>query len=327
MFLIGGSAPFNPDSAAFSAAGSNPLGRISMFLQSFRPKILPLTKYERKIRAPNAVEEEGVIEHIFHKITAQPGFCVEFGAGDGINFSFTRVLIDHHGWGGLLIEADPTLAERLEKNYRNHPRVVTVQQRVNSSNIEEIFLKAKVPNSFDFLCIDIDGNDYYLWEKIESFHPKVVCIEYNASYDAQERFLIDYDEDFVWSGDDYYGASMLTLCGLAKKKGFELVHCKSGGDNLFFVAEEFFHLFNIPDNSVDPFYQLPQYGRNGRARNGKGHPASKQNTSWRKRQGYKLRYRALTLPRAIARALTRRRKRKFALEANGIGNPPARSTP
>ena len=32
--------------------------------------------------------------------------------------------------------------------------------------------------------IDVDGGDYYIWEAIESYHPRLVVIEYNSALDT-----------------------------------------------------------------------------------------------------------------------------------------------
>ena len=49
-----------------------------------------------------------------------------------------------------------------------------------------------MPKDFDFLVIDIDSNDYYVWRAIQSFRPKVVMIECNRSFPPPELAVIEY---------------------------------------------------------------------------------------------------------------------------------------
>ena len=272
------------------------------FLSKLKPKVLPLSKYERKITQPFGIVEEGVIEEIFNRIKPQNKFCIEFGAGDGFNFSFTRNLIEKHGWNALLIEADDKLFENLINYYSKNKKVKTVKSMVTKENITAIFKNADVPNTPDFMLIDIDGNDYHLWKAIVSYSPKVVMIEYNASYGYINDFIMPYNPNHVWTGDDYCGASFNAMVKLGEEKGYVLVHTLDGGDNLVFVKKEFSNLFELPQKA-SAFYQIPQYGKNGRAINGKGHSVSKINTSLFYRFFCKTRYAFMGPVRSIAKIL------------------------
>jgi len=276
-------------------------------LKKILPKDLPLSKYEFALSPVNGTTDEGLIEKIFQVIEPKSGFCIEFGAGNGEDFLGVRYLIKKHNFSALLIEANTELAKLLHNNYRDNPKVTTVESFISKENIEEIFSINDVPAEPDLMIIDIDGNDYHIWESIEHYHPQVVCIEYNASYRPEEDFVADYDPDLVWKGDDYHSASIKQMVALASSKEYSLIHCKKAGDNLYFVKNELYHLLNIKDNSPEVMYQLPQMGKFGRAINGKGHPASKRNTSRSQRFYYIIRYYLMSLPRKIV-------KKKIRLE-------------
>ncbi len=162
----------------------------------------------------------------------------------------------------------------LQRRFAGNERVRAQQAFITRGNIEALFAANGVPEAPYFMLIDIDGNDYHVWKAIEHYRPSVVCIEFNASYGPDEDFVVEYRDDFVWRHDDYFGASIKPMVELGRAKGYELIHCTSGGDNLFFVRREHYAAFGIADNRIETMYQLPQYGRNGRARNGKGHPMS-----------------------------------------------------
>lgn len=265
----------------------------------FKPKQLPLTHLERKISTPNGVRDEGVIEGILLKIGFESRFCVEFGAGDGYNHSFTRNLIENHDCSAFLIEAEDTLSQNLHNYYQDKENIYTLQSFITTGNIETLFEKNHVPKNLDALIIDIDSTDYHIWKAIQKFEARMVCIEYNPSFKPPEVFVIDYKDDFVWQGDDYYGASIQAMVNLGKEKGYELVHCSSGGDNLYFVKKDLYPLLNIQDNSPETMYQIPQYGKFGRAKNGKGHPTSKKTSTSMQRFMNKVRYYLMAIPRKL----------------------------
>ena len=280
-----------------------------MFMSNFNlmskiaPKQLPLSVYERKITPTNGIVEEGLLEHIFSVIQPKNKFCVEFGAGDGTNYSFTRNLIEQHGYSALLIEADEKLSTALTEKYASLPKVKTIRSFLSRENIVSLFQSAEVPAEPALICIDIDGNDYYMWQALsEYYRPDVLCIEFNSSFGPDREFVIPYREDFSWNGDDFFGASMKTMVDLGSKLGYALIHSTSAGDNLIFVRNDHAHLFSNPKLSAREMYQLPQYGKNGRALNGKGHPASPHTTSLMERLWYRMRYQLMAIPRKVVYA-------------------------
>jgi hypothetical protein len=270
---------------------------MALTLFGLAPRRLPLRPYERKITSPNGVVEEGVIERIFSILHPSSRFCVEFGAGDGTNHSFTRNLIERHGFSALLIEASPALVDPLKTKYSDSTNIKVLESFITRENIEELFARGGVPLEFDFLCIDIDGNDFHIWNSIAKYSPRIVCIEFNGAYGPHQEFVLPYNPEFVWQGDDFFGASFASLVRLAKQKGYDLIHCTSAGDNLFFARQDVAAKFERAREAASEFYQVPQYGKYGRAVNGKGHPASKQTSSALTRLMYKARYYAMTLPR------------------------------
>lgn len=201
--------------------------------------------------------EDGVIERIFDVIEPTHKFFVEFGAADGITNSNTRNLVEKYGWRGLLMEGDPSLAASLAENYRDHPEVTTRQVWIYPGNIEILLEEAGVPRDFDFLVIDIDSNDYYVWRAIHDFRPKVVLIEYNPLFPPPQRMVIEFHPMNYWDKTDYFGASLQSLYELGKRKGYELIYTNRAGQNAFFVAREYFDRFGIEDNSPQALWHEP----------------------------------------------------------------------
>jgi hypothetical protein len=181
-----------------------------------------LAAAERKIHSQNG--EDGVIEAIFDEIGVTNRYFVEFGVQHATECNTLNLLLK--GWNGLMMEGDEI--------YHN-PLATVRREFITAENINDIFAKYKVPIEFDFLSIDIDGNDYWVWRAL-NYRPRVVAIEYNAAAGPELRRTIVYEPSFKWGGYDYYGASLRALAELGDSKGYELVYCESCGINAFFVA-------------------------------------------------------------------------------------------
>ena len=269
--------------------------------QFLGPKKLPLTQYEQRLGGmPQSVVEEGLLEYIFSKIEPTHKFCVELGAGDGVTWSFSRYFIEEKGWGGLLIEGGHERAQTLKERYKNNENVTTIESFITAENICELLKEAEVPWDVDYLVIDLDGNDYYIWDKLEDYKPKVICVEYNASYGPKKKFKIDYDPKFEWQEDDYFGASFASFLELGESRGYTLIHCTVNGDNMFFVRNDFIARFPEVSGPAEKLYQPPLYRKYGRALSGKGHPVSTKNSTAAYRTFCKARYMLMTPLRKVA---------------------------
>lgn len=178
---------------------------------------------EQKLTSQNG--EDGVLNTIFANIGVTNRYFVEFGCEDATECNSAHLL--DLGWQGLFMDG---------AGVSRNPKAVVRKEVVTAENINSLFQKYSVPESFDLLSIDIDGNDYWVWQAI-AYRPRVVVIEYNSHVPASEDRVIAYDPWFRWNGSDYYGASLLALRRLGERKGYTLVYCESTGTNAFFVAK------------------------------------------------------------------------------------------
>ena len=179
--------------------------------------------------------ETEAIRGLVHKVAPQGKWLVDVGANDGFHRSNVIEMVKA-GWNAVLIEADPKKFEELKVNMAPYPNAITVHRRVGlepENTLNRILEWASVPEDFDLLNIDIDGNDYWVWESL-NFKPKVVSIEYNSHFKLEEKKGIKYDPKVIWDGDSYYGASAGALVSLAGRKDYTLADCVPGA-NLFFV--------------------------------------------------------------------------------------------
>lgn len=205
--------------------------------------------------------EDGLINEIFNRIGIKNNFFVEFGVGNGLenNTCFQLVV---NKWCGLWIEGAKNHSEQIAhrfSKYLQSDRLKFKNAFVTAENIEQIFKEASVPAEFDLLSIDIDGNDYHIWRAINNYSPRVVVVEYNASYGSFAEHCQVYYPNNVWDRTNNFGTSLKSFELLAKEKGYSLVGCDLGGINAFFVRNDLlFHRFQEPLNA-DFHYEPPRY--------------------------------------------------------------------
>lgn len=181
-----------------------------------------LARYESSIYSQCG--EDGVLGRIFDVIGAESRYFVEFGAWDGQHYSNTANLRLNHGWTGLLMEG----SDRADGE-------VVRREFVDAENVNRLFARYGVPERFDLLGIDIDGNDYWVWKALERHMPRVVVIEYNIYFATHLARTMPYDAGHVWDETLYHGASIEALRKLGDEKGYALVHADGWAPNAFFV--------------------------------------------------------------------------------------------
>jgi hypothetical protein len=230
-----------------------------MPLLEYRPKSrrnarsLVLEPYRRNVTSQHG--EDGIIERIFDVIGCTSRWCVEFGAWDGKLYSNTWTLIANQGWTGVLIEGERDRFADLERTYaaaadRTHLVNCFVGLEAGT-RLDDLMRQAGAPEDCDLLSIDIDGNDWHIWNSLAAFKPRVVVIECNPTIDNDIYFVQDYGAAI------HHGASMLAQIELGKSKGYELV--ASTGINGFFVLKELFPAFGIEDNSIDALHETANH--------------------------------------------------------------------
>ncbi len=194
-----------------------------------------LMNFENIISSQNG--EDGIIQEIFKRIGTTDKFFVEFGIQDGTECC-CRNLLEHHGWSGAWMEGSAELAERAQQRFGHLPAKV-LHRFVTTDNIVASFQEAGIPREFDFLSIDVDGNDYWIWKQVgPHYSPRVVIIEYNATFAPPSTWVMPYDPDHVHDNTAYFGASAEALARLGKEFGYCLVACDSVGVNAFFVRSD-----------------------------------------------------------------------------------------
>ena len=188
--------------------------------------------------------ENGIIEKALEVINECNNWCVEFGSWDGKHCSNTYNLITEKDYSAVLIEGDKKRFGELVKTFEDNSKVIPLNEFVGFSSedcLDTILKNTEVPVDFDILSIDIDGNDYHIWDAVKQYRPKVVVIEFNPSIPTCIEFVQPRDMRLS------QGSSLLSITKLSESKGYKLV-CVTRV-NAIFVLSKYFKLFEITDNS------------------------------------------------------------------------------
>jgi len=194
--------------------------------------------------------EDGIVEEIFKRLNIQKGICVDIGASNGKWYSNTFSLVEK-GWEAYEIEGSEN--EELKKLAIDYPnikyRFCYVSDEDNERNINKLLKQMDCPKEIDFMSLDIDSIEYWIWDTLE-YNPKIMCIEIEPRNYPTDMIFHDRNPKLSKSEKQkLYNSQNLTGFGpmyqLAKKKGYFLIcHTIS---NLFFIRNDLIQDLKYPE--------------------------------------------------------------------------------
>lgn len=190
-----------------------------------------------EVRDYSQCGEARVISRLLERMEARDGWCCEFGAADGYFMSNTRHLIDAAGYNAVLIEPDRSQYEKLA---RSGERVLAIHGAVgwgDDDSLDVILAGTQIPTDFDVLSIDIDGNDYHVWDATQQYRPKIVVIEYNPTVPNAVEFV---QERAVGVR---HGSGLRSIWQLGASKGYAMVGASAF--NVVFLRADIASALNV----------------------------------------------------------------------------------
>lgn len=164
-------------------------------------------------------EDDGITLTLLAEIGVKHHRFVEVACGtNGGNSGFLAL---ECGWRGLMIDADGERLAAAQRLFR-YADVAFAQSFVTRDNINRLLEEHDVRDEIDLLSVDIDGNDYWLWDAVTVITPRLVIIEYNSYFGPEKSFVVPYDPEFDRHKytNYYYGASIQAMTKLAVRKGY-----------------------------------------------------------------------------------------------------------
>ena len=171
--------------------------------------------------------QDGILTHIFENLETvnSPPYYVEFGY-KGFNGANTENL-RRKGWIGLLMDGS-----REDEKINLHKEFIT------SENVCSLFEKYGVPEEPDYVSIDIDSCDLWVFDAItKKYRPRVVSVEFNCNYPLSDAITFPNNPKQVWRRDRVFGASLKALKMVGDENGYDLVAYTPYLD-LFFIRSD-----------------------------------------------------------------------------------------
>jgi len=189
--------------------------------------------------------EEDFILYTLSRILGLTSF-LEFGVEDWRE-SNTRIVSSLINGKFCVIDGDASNISKI-KNCREYytSNILALNEWITVKNINELinYGATKLGSNFDVISIDLDGNDYWILEKINA-KPKIFIVEYNSLFGEQKKITIPYDAEFQRFKYDpsgcIYGASFSALVSLLDERGYNLFHVSEMGNNLIFIQNDYYN--------------------------------------------------------------------------------------
>ena len=169
---------------------------------------------------------------------SQDRFVVNLGANDGARHDPAFPLLVERGYGGILVEGDPSFKKRLYTNVR--PFNTTGRLKISwgfasATTIGPRLLAQGCPRTPDALKIDVDGLDAALLEGIllAGIMPKAIVVEVNPDIPPPLRISQLYHDAYTFEFlrkhmRGWLGASADALYSMLGDMGYALVAIELG---------------------------------------------------------------------------------------------------
>jgi len=222
--------------------------------KNFSSNLDNINKKEYRITSQN--NEDGIINFIFSELQLDKLNFVEIGFDFYQNNSLSLLKKSKKG---LFIDGDEKkvlILKNIIKILYPKKNLIVQNHLVDVDSINNLIKQNfEASDEVDFLSIDVDGMDYYLFESID-FSPKLICIEYNFWFGKNLKCVAPYKKNYkAESLSEYVGSSLRALIGLAKLKGYHLIALESNCVNAFFIRDDLKHKFDILD--IDKSFKEP----------------------------------------------------------------------
>ncbi len=203
--------------------------------------------------------EDGLIQFLIKNLNISNKKFIEFGV-ENYEEANTRFLLENNNWSGLIIDSSKKNIEYIKKqDYYWKQNIKAINEFITKENINNLIKINNFGGEIGILSIDIDGNDYWIWNEIEIVKPEIVIIEYNARLGSELSLTIPYKSNFNRMKNlkkNNYGASLNALNKLGEKKGYKLVGTNSNGNNAFFVDKNKIHNTKIKTQEPHQCFNL-----------------------------------------------------------------------
>lgn len=201
--------------------------------------------------------EDGIIQRLTKVVEIKNKTFIEFGVEDFLE-SNCRFLMSKDNWKGFVLDGSSKNVSRLKNSHFYWKHQLEAEcAHITRDNINELLERSGFDYDLGILSIDIDGMDYFIFEAICSYKPRILVCEFNPVFGATRKITVPYKSDFdrtrAHHSNLYWGASLAAITSLAKNRGYSLVGTNSAGQNAFFVRQDLVNEHLIVMTSEEAF--------------------------------------------------------------------------
>lgn len=242
------------------------LGRMASWRVRSMEAISSLQEVEFKISSQWG--EDGIIDWLIERANIPPALhsFIEFGVED-YREANTRFLLQNRNWRGLIMDGSSAMLDAVKTDglyWRQD--LIAKPAFITRENINDLISSSGFTGDVGLLSIDLDGNDYWVWEAIDVVRPIICICEYNAVFGDVYPISTPYDPNFQRTqahfSNLYFGASIEAIRLLGERKGYRFIGTTSAANDAFFVREDYAKHFI--DSSLRSIKSLPSRAREAR---------------------------------------------------------------
>ena len=230
-------------------------------LLKYQNNLPPLS--ETGFRVYSQFEEDGLLLYIFAVIGFQSKKVVEMCCGGGVECMATNLIINH-GFEGFLFDGNSVNVANANAFFKskqdcllNTPHIQHAW--ITKENVNDLLINIGATGEVDLFSLDIDGNDYWIWQAIDAIQPRVCIFETQNVIPSDRSITIPYSADFYcWDKkgyeQDFRSVSLLAMTNLSKSKGYRLIGAHRHGFNAIYMRNDI-GSNEFPEVSVESVHQ------------------------------------------------------------------------
>src|SRR5689334_3407210 len=122
--------------------------------------------------------DDGIIQWLISRLSLPHDTFVEFGV-ENYTEANTRFLLMNDNWSGLIMDGSPdNISQVVNAPYFWRYDLQARAAFVTPENVNSLIGSAGFEPDVGLLHIDVDGNDYWIWNAVNTIRPIVVIVEY-----------------------------------------------------------------------------------------------------------------------------------------------------
>ena len=132
--------------------------------------------------------EDGIIDYLISNLEIKNKTFIEFGV-ENYSEANTKFLLLNKNWSGFILDSSNENVKNIQEKEVYWKYSLNVKcEFITKENVNSVLRLSNFDKNLGLLSIDIDGNDYWIWEEIKDFDPSIVVIEYNSRF-GKEKIL------------------------------------------------------------------------------------------------------------------------------------------